>query len=248
MAGLKARPTTSSRWAKADGPAPRARTGRLDKAGLPRPTSRSNAIDTDRETRDRLVDVAAVLFAEQGFDAVTVRDICARASANVAAVNYHFGGKAGLYDEVLRRAIRIMQGTTEEIRKAGENQPPEARLEASIRIFLKRIASTRNTWIHQLMLREVNNPTPSFNLILNEVLRPRMAYVRQAIADIMQCQPDDPRVAMCVLSVQSQLFAIVNKPLASRFELPPLTPDRADALARHIACFSIAGVRRIASH
>lgn len=201
----------------------------------------------DLETRERLVRAAESLFAERGFKRVTVREICVTARANVAAVNYHFGGKAGLYDEVLRWAIRIMQETTEEIRHAGENQPPEARLEASIRIFLTRVATTRNKWIHQLMLREVNNPTPSFNLILNEVLKPRMAYVRNAVAGIMQCQPDDPRVAMCVMSVQSQLFAIVNNPLASRFESPPLTPDRVDALARHIACFSIAGVRGIAS-
>ena len=221
--------------------------GRLANADLTTSAPGVNTSDTDRETRDRLIDVAAVLFAERGFDSVTVRDICARASANGAAVNYHVGGKAGLYDDVLRRAIRIMQDTTEEIRQVGENQPPEARLETAIRIFLIRVATTTNKWIHQLMLREVNNPTPSFNLILNEVLKPRIAYVRHAVAGIMQCQPDDPRVAMCVMSVQSQLFAIVNSPLASRFESPPLTPDRADALARHIACFSIAGVRGIAS-
>ncbi len=56
--------------------------------------------------------MAAHLFAEHGFDNVTVRDICQQARANVAAVNYHFGGKSGLYDEVLRWAIRIMQATT----------------------------------------------------------------------------------------------------------------------------------------
>jgi AcrR family transcriptional regulator len=208
---------------------------------------RADASGTDRETRDRLLDVAAVLFASQGFDSVTVRDICANASANVAAVNYHFGGKAGLYDEVLRWAIRIMQTTTEEIRQAGENQPPHIQLEASIRIFLTRIATTRNQWIHQLMLREVSNPTPSFTMVLNDVLKPRMAYVRDAIAGIIGCPPGDPRVAMCVMSVQAQLFAIVNSPLASRLESPPLTAERAVALARHIACFSIAGVRAIAS-
>ena len=223
---------------------------RLASTGLTRSAPRSGSgpeAGTDRETRDRLLDVAALLFAEHGFDNVTVRDICAGASANVAAVNYHFGGKAGLYDEVLRRAIRIMQATTEEIRAAGEHQPPDVQLEASIRIFLTRIATTRNKWIHQLMLREVSSPTPSFNMVLNDVLKPRTVYVRNAVAGIMGCPPGDPRVAMCVMSIQAQLFAIVSNPLASRLGAPPLTAERADALARHIACFSIAGVRGIAS-
>jgi hypothetical protein len=98
-----------------------------------------------------------------------------------------------------------------------------------------------------LMLREVASPTPSFNMVLNDVLKPRMVYVRNAVAGIMGCPPGDPRVAMCVMSVQAQLFAIVSNPLASRLGAPPLTAERADALARHIACFSIAGVRGIAS-
>ena len=204
--------------------------------------------DTDRETRERLLDEAAHLFAEYGFDNVTIRDICTRASANVAAVNYHFGGKTGLYDEVLRWAIRTMQGTTEEIRKAGEGRPPEAQLEGFIRVFLTRVASTPNKWIHQLMLREVANPTPSFDLILNDVLKPRLMYVRTAIAALLGCPVDDPRVANCVMSVQAQIFALLNNPLASRFESEPLTPERADAMARHIACFSIAGVRAIGCH
>jgi AcrR family transcriptional regulator len=64
--------------------------------------------DQDRETRDRLLTAAAALFAADGYSKVTVRDICRKARANVAAVNYHFGGKTGLYQEVLHAAIRTM--------------------------------------------------------------------------------------------------------------------------------------------
>jgi TetR/AcrR family transcriptional regulator, regulator of cefoperazone and chloramphenicol sensitivity len=203
--------------------------------------------DPDRETRDRLLDVAARLFAGHGFNDVTVRDICQQAEANVAAVNYHFNGKLGLYEEVLRRAIRIMQATTEEIRKAGANQPPEGQLEAAIRVFLTRVATTRNKWIHQLMFQEVSNPTPSFDLVLNEVITPRMAYIRGAVAGIMGREPDDPRVSLCVMSIQAQMFALLKSPMAMRLGQPQLTPEHAGQLARHIARFSIGGIHAVDS-
>lgn len=56
-------------------------------------------------TPDRILDVAELLFAEQGFDATSVREITRRADANLAAVNYHFGSKVELLDAVINRRI-----------------------------------------------------------------------------------------------------------------------------------------------
>lgn len=54
-------------------------------------------------TRERILEAASSVFSEKGFEKATVRDICSRAGANVAGVNYHFGDKLGLYRELLGR-------------------------------------------------------------------------------------------------------------------------------------------------
>jgi len=56
-------------------------------------------------TRDKLIEAAGHVFAERGYRAATIREICRRAGANVAAVNYTFGDKMGLYTEVLRHSV-----------------------------------------------------------------------------------------------------------------------------------------------
>lgn len=53
----------------------------------------------------RLIEAAETLFAEQGFDTVSVRDITKAAKANVAAVNYHFGSREGIISATLTRYL-----------------------------------------------------------------------------------------------------------------------------------------------
>ena len=61
--------------------------------------------DSPQDTKTRILDVAEELFAEQGLDRVSIRDITEAAKANLAAVNYHFGGKEELIAAVFERRI-----------------------------------------------------------------------------------------------------------------------------------------------
>ena len=102
----------------------------------------------DRVTRERVVSVAARLFAGRGFKKVTVREICRTAGVNVAAVNYHFGNKLGLYRGILENAVEAMRETNEAARQAGEGRPPDEKLRAFVHVYVHRtVASRRHSWI-----------------------------------------------------------------------------------------------------
>lgn len=194
----------------------------------------------DQDTRERLLAEGARLFAARGFARVTVRDICRAAHANVAAINYHFQGKHGLYQAVLQSAINQMRGTTATIVEAGRDQPAEQRLTTFIAIFLQRVTAMRDNWIHRLMMRELNEPTAALDLIVRKVLEPRMTYLDGVVADMLGCPPDDPRVRRSVMSVQLQCLAAIDRRLP--LHRVPTTPAAVAELADHIARFSIGGI------
>jgi len=195
---------------------------------------------SEQETRERLLDEGARLFAARGYARVTVRDICRAAHANVAAINYHFHGKRGLYDAVVQSAIDQMRSTTATIVDAGEGQPAGRRLTTFIEIFLQRVTAMRDNWIHQLMVRELNEPTAALDLIVRQVLEPRMKYLGGVIAELLECRTDDPRVQRSVMSVQLQCLAAIERGFP--LHRVPVTPAAVAELADHIARFSIAGI------
>jgi AcrR family transcriptional regulator len=201
--------------------------------------------ERERETRERLIDSATRLFAERGFAKVTVREICKAARANVAAVNYHFGGKTGLYQEIVQSAIRTMHGTTQEIQKAGEGRPPEEQLRIFVRIFLTRVIQARDGWIHRFMANELNDPTPALDMVIKQVIKPRMAYLGSVVASLIDCRANDPRVEHCVMSVQAQCLVLLNDKIGSRFQPFQMTPKRLEQVAEHIATFSLAGIKAL---
>src|SRR6185437_10040046 len=71
----------------------------------------------EQSTRARLLEVAGKTFAEKGVDRATGKEICARANANPAAINYHFGSLENLYAAVLCEAHRRL-ATIESIQAA----------------------------------------------------------------------------------------------------------------------------------
>jgi AcrR family transcriptional regulator len=91
------------------------------------------------ESKRRLLDAAEQLFADKGFEVVSVRDITQQAKANVAAVNYHFGSREGLIALVVTRYItpvnqeRLIRLEALERKWSGKAVPLEEVIDAFVR-------------------------------------------------------------------------------------------------------------------
>ena len=131
------------------------------------------------ETRRRLLDAAAEVFAEKGFASTTVREICQRAEANIAAVNYHFGDKQKLYAAVFADLHPKAEFSPEHI----VGLSPEERLRMFIRFFFKHILDPGRPSCHgRLMAREMTEPTGMLEAFIQTVVRPRVMAFRALCA------------------------------------------------------------------
>jgi len=196
-------------------------------------------------TRARILAAGQKLFAEQGFKRVTIRDLCRAARVNVAAVNYHFGDKLGLYQEILQGAIDAMRGTTEAARSAGDGLPPEERLRRYIAVFVGRLLAAGSAQVHRLIHREMSDPTPFLDRLIEEGVRPRLDYLAPLVAELAGVPPTDERVMRAVFSVQAQCVSCFPNAIGARLGFSPTSAD-AGAIAAHIAEFSLAGIRGLA--
>lgn len=77
-------------------------------AGTSAPKRRRRQADRREESRERILDAAEALFAQSGFEAVTMRQIAKASDVDTALIHYYFGTKAGVIDAVLeRRATEV---------------------------------------------------------------------------------------------------------------------------------------------
>ena len=181
---------------------------------------------------------AARLFAERGFNKVTVREICVAAKANVASVNYHFGDKLGLYTEIVEQSLTGLEDDTRQIVMADGGADAKARLATFIRVLLQQLLSpSAETHAHQLLMHEMNDPTPMLDAIARRVMRPRLSYLCKIVGELMDRPPADRAVILSAASVQAQCLMAKQTPMAS---MPGI-----DELADHITRFSLAGIREL---
>ncbi len=176
-------------------------------------------------TKARLLEAAGEEFAEHGFAGATVRSICRRAGANVAAINYHFGDKEQLYHQAVVEAHRC--GLGEPIATGPGCGRPEDQLRAFVRQFLEQVlaADGPQSWQQALMLREMIRPTEASETLVRESIRPRFEGLRR-ILQALDPAADATRLdALCFSVVGQCLHYKVGRPIAERLV-------GADALAR----------------
>jgi TetR/AcrR family transcriptional regulator, regulator of cefoperazone and chloramphenicol sensitivity len=214
--------------------------------------------DSTQDMRRRLLEAALVVFADKGFDGAGIRDIAERAKANSAMVQYHFGGKEGLYLEALRFAFEQGPKWIHLLPPPPEPGEPDDRLNALARFrdylssFLQEFMECHCTGkylsvevdraAHILWNREMQYPRPSIESFIIQSIKPFMDYLNACLRTL---RPDlDPEnLFRMSMSINAQLIWMHNHMELTRLlRGTAYGPEDLDSLAEHFIQFSLRGL------
>ena len=140
------------------------------------------------ETYERILAAGEKLFAEQGYDGTTLRQITQLAGANLAAVNYHHGDKESLYLEVIRRRVRpvnerrLARLAAAEAAAGGAAVPLPQLVEIMAGPWFELYADPAGGRLGaRLVGRCLAEPLPFMEKFLTEEMQPTLARFAQAI-------------------------------------------------------------------
>ncbi len=158
----------------------------------------ADAVQTERDdapqkpARERLLDAAEELFADAGFNGVSVRQIVDRASVNLGAIPYHFGTKENLFKEVLLRRAEPLR--EERRRLLGElvARDPDPSLEDLIYVLLEPAfrTSRENAAFRRLLGRASMDPAPEVRRLMVEIYNRDFITVPWVLRDKLKALDD----------------------------------------------------------
>lgn len=152
------------------------------------------------DTRERILDVAEKLFMAHGYDATSMRLITGAAGVNLAAVNYHFGSKESLMQEVFRRRLawlnkERLRVLAELERKAGDKPLKPSQIVDGFFGTLLRMAqddSRGGTTFLRLLGRTLTDPSDFIRTFLaaeyKEVIERYKAALFKALPDVPKAE------------------------------------------------------------
>ena len=198
------------------------------------------------ETRARLIEAAGRVFAEEGFENATVREICDRAGVNNAAINYHFGDKTELYESVLREAHCAARAEFDAHQELLVAAPPEEQLRRFITMIVGHfLDESRPAWSQHLIAREMATPTAALDRVVDEVIRPMTQFLHQVVTRLLSPRndPDTGRHAVGSIMGQCLLYKHCRAVVERLYPEQRFDAAGIDEIAAHITRFSLAALR-----
>jgi len=202
--------------------------------------------ESQDSTRQHVLQSACEVLAEKGYRDATIHEICDRAGANIAAVNYYFGSKENLYAEAWRYALRRSLEAHPPDGGVSEDASPEERLRGRLRGLLGRVTDEKCAEA-RMMDMEMANPTGLLKEVAHEAIAPLREGTEAVIRELLGSGVPEKWVQLCGMSVVGPCMSVmhhrrVQRALGEHGALRRLTLDN---LIDHFTLFSLGGIQAV---
>lgn len=195
-----------------------------------------------RARRQALLDAAALLFVEKGFEKTTLSDIISRAGGSRATLYEHFGDKEGLFRAMMEEnSAQILEGLA--AAQADDNTAPEAGLTMFALHFVRTLLGDRAAAVTRILVsegRRVPDIAEAFFRIGPDTAVAQLAAYLKRLADRGALRIDDP-----VVAARAFLGMMTGGIMMRRLILPdqPLPIDDVDRYIRQAVALFLHGTR-----
>jgi len=212
-------------------------------------SSSSTSVRTQRTdgntTRLHILETAGQLFAERGFADATSKEICTRAGTNMAAINYHFNGRDGLYEAVLIEAHRQVVSIDELASLASASSDPRLKLRALLTHLIEMGSQPKAPWGFRVVLREALSPSPALPMMIKRAVLPKAKLLRGLLGAIVGLPDDHPAVQRALLFTVLPCIVMMVAPKDLSNKVLPALKDT-QALADDLMRYVLAGLDAVA--
>jgi AcrR family transcriptional regulator len=198
------------------------------------------------ETRQRILKVASVLFAEKGYRNTTHEQISRTAKVNAAAINYHFRKKETLYVEAWRMSFNNLLKKHPSDGGVSPDATAAERLHGRILSIMRRMSDPENK-VFDIINREMSNPTGILTEVIHESIIPIRAGIESIVREILGEKATKQDIMLCQMSIMTQSFHPImarrRKTLQIKEPNEPSVHDLdIEQIADHVTRFSIDGI------
>lgn len=208
-------------------------------------------VDQAPKTKERILKAAGNIFGNKGFKDTTIRAIAQAASVNIAAINYHFRDKDGLYGAVLEDVFQTGFTRFPALLEQGANSEPEQKLRVFIQAMFYRLQSDEGWGGYsgkgKLIARELLDPSPAFEPILDRYIKPHKDLLVSIIVDIMKIDPGPQKLIPCAISIIGQCiyYTFASRVITKISAENEPSDSNLERLADFVWVFSLGGIASI---
>ncbi|MFT3803848.1 MAG: CerR family C-terminal domain-containing protein [Burkholderiaceae bacterium] len=196
-------------------------------------------------TRARILEAAGKSFAAAGYAETASKTIAAQAGVDLALINYHFGGRRGLYRAVLSEAHRRIISLDDLQRIAASERPAREKLAWCLDSLVD-AAIGNDGWHARIFARELLSPSSNLQVLYEQDLEPKFVVIRRILSEVTGIPEDNPALLRCMISIAAPCLMLL---VAGNGSLPGppqqvLQMPRKD-LVSHLHRFAFAGLEAI---
>ena len=193
------------------------------------------------EIPQRIIEAATEVFAVHGYQGARVRDVVRLADVNLAAVNYYFGGKEGLYAATITElaSARVLLKPRDD-----DDQDAVALMQEHITAMLRRsMEGGASTKLSRILAHESMDPTPYFDRMMMTAVGPEFERLVQLVGRIATTPLSDHDASVLALSIMGQCYFYLFAGPAVKALLKGDYPGTPESLAVTVTRIAVSSIR-----